>query len=444
MREKIRGINPLWEDFEKRHKETPYHVMIGGGDQVYADAVWDECQTLIDWLNTKGKENRRQYPWSDSLEQQVTDFYFNLYCKEWSAPVHKFAMSGIPSINIMDDHDLFDGYGSYPEVLNRSNVFVNVGRIGILYYLLFQHHTNFELAAADGYFGGTEQLKTFNFTRQLGPNTAVVMVDARTERTLDQCVSPASWSMIEDRLMNGLAPTTKHLLFVSGVPVIHPRLEFAEGAIGCFGRTKDSLNKFANKLSKVFPFLKKSIKNAKIALGKTGTFGKLINKFGLPELADDLADHWAAPNHMAERKMMVEMLQRVSKTKSMRVTLIGGDVHCGAMGRFHNLKDQDSTDFRLMYQITSSAIGNVPPPGPVLSSVNYSAGTTHKLNEDTREEQLKPFQKEATLGKRNYCVFNGVAGDSLEFAILAENEEGGPSEPFKLEVPPLLPVASTA
>lgn len=123
------------------------------------------------------------------------------------------------AVSIHPAPDLFDGYGSYPEVLNRSNVFVNVGRIGILYYLLFQHHTNFELAAADGYFGGTEQLKTFNFTRQLGPNTAVVMVDARTERTLDQCVSPASWSMIEDRLMNGLAPTTKHLLFVSGVPV---------------------------------------------------------------------------------------------------------------------------------------------------------------------------------------------------------------------------------
>jgi hypothetical protein len=33
--------------------------MIGGGDQVYADAVWDESKELIDWLNVKGKGNRQ-------------------------------------------------------------------------------------------------------------------------------------------------------------------------------------------------------------------------------------------------------------------------------------------------------------------------------------------------------------------------------------------------
>jgi hypothetical protein len=47
--------------------------------------------------------------------------------------------------------------------------------------------------------------------------------------------------------------------------------------------------------------------------------------------------------------------------------MIGGDVHLGAMGRFFTKDQPDSVDFRLMYQITSSAIGNVPPPGAVLS-----------------------------------------------------------------------------
>jgi hypothetical protein len=82
--------------------------------------------------------------------------------------------------------------------------------------------------------------------------------------------------------------------------------------MGCFGSTKDSLNSAANKLGSAMPFLKGTIKSAKVALGKTGTFGKLINKFGLPELADDLADHWTADNHMEERLYFVEMLQRVS------------------------------------------------------------------------------------------------------------------------------------
>jgi hypothetical protein len=187
----------------------------------------------------------------DALEDEVTDFYFNLYRKDWNVESVKAALSGVPSINIMDDHDLFDGYGSYPEVLGGSQVFQNLGRIGILFYLLFQHHTTYDLAKADGYFG----VNSYSYTRQLGPRTAglfspfsllVVMIDARTERTLGQCLSQDSWKMVEKHLMEGLAPSTKHLLFVAGVPVIHPRLEFADKAMGCFGSTKDSLNKAAN------------------------------------------------------------------------------------------------------------------------------------------------------------------------------------------------------
>jgi hypothetical protein len=107
--------------------------MIGGGDQVYADAVWDESKALVDWLNVKGKVNRQTFPWNDTLEKEVTDFYFNLYRKDWMVPVVRAALSGVPSLNIMDDHDLFDGYGSYPEVLGSSQVFQNMGRISILY-----------------------------------------------------------------------------------------------------------------------------------------------------------------------------------------------------------------------------------------------------------------------------------------------------------------------
>jgi hypothetical protein len=81
----------------------------------------------------------------------------------------------------------------------------------------------------------------------------------------------------------------------------------------------------------------------------------------------------------------------------------------------------------------------VPPPGAVLSSVNYSANTKHSLNENTREEQLKPFDNEATLGKRNYCIIRAVGeNDELEFVILAENEEqGAASIEYPLRVPPL-------
>jgi hypothetical protein len=73
----------------------------------------------------------------------------------------------------------------------------------------------------------------------------------------------------------------------------------------------------------------------------------------------------------------------------------------------------------------------------LIHSVNYSANSSHSLNADTREEQLKPFDSQATLGKRNYCVIKATGDDdALEFVILAENDEmGGDSIPYPLVVP---------
>jgi hypothetical protein len=74
---------------------------------VYADAIFEESKELKRWLSVKGRVNRQEYPWTDELEEEVTDFYFNLYRKDWNVPAVKAALSGVPSMNIMDDHGLF-------------------------------------------------------------------------------------------------------------------------------------------------------------------------------------------------------------------------------------------------------------------------------------------------------------------------------------------------
>ena len=41
------GIQPLWRDANACHQQQPMHVMVGGGDQLYCDAVW-EIPTLVE------------------------------------------------------------------------------------------------------------------------------------------------------------------------------------------------------------------------------------------------------------------------------------------------------------------------------------------------------------------------------------------------------------
>jgi hypothetical protein len=40
-RAELHGIQPLWTDFFEQHKAKPFHVQVGGGDQIYNDPVWD-------------------------------------------------------------------------------------------------------------------------------------------------------------------------------------------------------------------------------------------------------------------------------------------------------------------------------------------------------------------------------------------------------------------
>lgn len=47
-------------------------------------------------------------------------------------------------INIFDDHDIIDGFGSYPHQFMECPVFSNLGRAAFKYYLLFQHQSSIE------------------------------------------------------------------------------------------------------------------------------------------------------------------------------------------------------------------------------------------------------------------------------------------------------------
>lgn len=59
------------------------------------------------------------------------------------------------------------------------------------------------------------------------------------------------------------------------------------------------------------------------ALGKTGLFGNVFNKFdGGVEVLDDLDDHWTAKNHKDERKMAIEDLQDLAADRSVRITIL--------------------------------------------------------------------------------------------------------------------------
>jgi hypothetical protein len=188
--------------------------------------------------------------------------------------------------------------GSYPSYLESSNVFQNLRRIAFRFYLLFQHHVTPELAVQDGYIGVSR--KAYSQIRIFGPETAIACVDARAERTREQVVSPESWNDIFTAL-HALPASIQHVVMVTGVPVVYPRMESADTVFETLGNAKKATNKAFNKVTqglekgigKLFgdksaSSFHESMDSLKMALGKSGMMKKVLNQFGEVELADDL------------------------------------------------------------------------------------------------------------------------------------------------------------
>lgn len=56
---------------------------------------------------------------SKTLPNQLDRFYDELYQRCWSKPDMSLMLATIPSVMMWDDHDIFDGWGSYPDALQQ-------------------------------------------------------------------------------------------------------------------------------------------------------------------------------------------------------------------------------------------------------------------------------------------------------------------------------------
>jgi hypothetical protein len=159
-----------------------------------------------------------------------------------------------------------------------------------------------------------------------------------------------------------------------------------------------------------------------------GVGGGLFNHFdGSIDLLDDLDDHYTARTHKAERRYLIEKLQEFSAEFSTRVTILGGDVHLAAFGRFYShpkLKIPAENDHRYITNVVSSAIVNKPPPQAV-ANLLARRNKIHHLNDSTDETLLDLFDKDP--GDSNKTAgFNHCTMPSRNFATIAENSPNKP------------------
>jgi len=131
------------------------------------------------------------------------------------------------------------------------------------------------------------------------------------------------------------------------------------------------------------------------------------------EVEDDLLDHWRAADHNAERLQLFKHLFHFAEKNNARVTLISGDVHCGAVGVLENQKRISQSNTASINSLITSAIVNVPPPGALLNILATNALTVENINhqgEQWRASLVKfpPARQDIYIGKRNFLELLGT------------------------------------
>jgi hypothetical protein len=232
-------------------------------------------------------------------------------------------------------------------------------------------------------------------------------IDARTERTRKQVNYPHTYDLIFNRLRKEFTASQgqiRHLILLLGVPIAYPRLAWLE-------------NILSSPLIAPLRLLNK----------RFGVAGGLFNNFdGSVDLLDDLDDHYTARHHKTERRELIQRLQELAAEYSVRITILGGDVHLAALGRFYSkphLKVPAVQDHRYMANVISSAITNKPPPGAV-ANLLARRNKIHHLDHDTDETLLNLFDKQPG-GKVKGAASNLCTMPSRNYASLTEVTDPG-------------------
>lgn len=351
----------LWHESRTHDKGFQrFHLLLMGGDQIYFDSIWEDVKELKVWMGLP-REKQLKYPVNVTLERAIERYYFKLYNARWLKRERKAwgakdisldsaqAMACMPTVMMWDDHDIFDGWGSYSPEMQRSPVFQRLFFHARRAFWVFQMQheaaalpqlslrTDVSVRIDDPLYkpiSWSTSLKAdklalplfdeqpgFTFAHALGP-VQLVVADLRTERSQEQVLGPQSWMALQrylsqvpanDRVHPGAG--CQHLLFMSSVPVVHPKLTLAEAFLDNFG-----------------------------------------SEHVLDSSADDLKDHWTHDAHEGERKRLIETMLRTAQDKQLRVSLVSGDVHVAAWGTAYRSDVGPKDNWAQIQQYTSTAV----------------------------------------------------------------------------------------
>lgn len=364
--------NVLWERLEAQHGTRPFHLLLHGGDQLYADEIVRLHPAVKAWARAHG-HGRDAAVDPASVHEVLGRALFQRYLELLGQPAFASVLARVPSLAMWDDHDICDGWGSLPEAQLDSTI----GRA--LFAVAREHFLLFQLGARPDEL---PEICRDHSGRSLGwhlelPRLHVVAPDLRSERRPDRVMGEVGWAMLEEAWA---AVQGGRVVVLSSVPALGPRLSWLEAVMH------------------LLPAMQK--------------------------YEDDLRDQWQSRAHRDEWRTFLKHLLMLHERDDISVTVLSGEIHLATRGTLASLHGP-------LHQLVSSGIAHPPPPRSyalalgALASLGAAPLADHPIG-------LEPLPGRPTIytAERNYLVLERLGDD---WHAVWELEESGATPPLSLD-----------
>ncbi len=364
-------------------------LLIHCGDQIYADDIWQ-------W-----HEKHHSVPSLDALTAEYREEYVRLWGDN---PDIRGVLASCPSVMMWDDHDIYDGFGSNDDddqpsarhyLQAAAQAFrdfqgVNNPPLDLAY---LKHRDGTQVSANDSFF---------SCFRSHG--IGFILLDGRSNRNYlrSTILGANQFKVLETVLEAWRADKALRWLYVIvGVPLVHVEVAAALAVSEAMGDPAG--------------------------------------------IKDDLRDNWVSPNSREEcRRLLTSLFDFMVQRPDMEVTVLGGDVHVGTVGRIwssiHVLPNGRTPEF---YQVTSSGIAHPAPDGlKAIAIRNAAKPVRHSLAGGQQiQGALMPIPGNPgtrILWKRNFALLKLGSGEGTRWdpkrMLRVEFHAEGFSHPLEMEL----------
>ncbi|MEO1103967.1 MAG: alkaline phosphatase D family protein, partial [Pseudomonadota bacterium] len=294
--------NAMWQRLGTQHKDEPYHLLLHGGDQIYADEVVEVHPASEGW--PKNLPDHLSDEDTKALRNALWEAFFDRYARQYAHADFAFIAARVPSLSMWDDHDICDGWGSLKEEALDSAVGRTLFEVARECFLLFQfgngrHETPVVCADVSG--------RSLTFAMTL-PGLTIIAPDLRSERRPHKVMGENGWRGLRAAFSE---VDGGHVIVLSSVPALGPRLSVLEWFI---------------------PFVPK-----------------------LRKYEDDLRDQWQSKAHRQEWQEFLTELMVLDQRPGVSVTVVSGEIHLATHATMATANGE-------LHQLVASGIAHPPPP----------------------------------------------------------------------------------